>query len=372
MWPRTRLTDLLHVKYPVIQGGMAGGITTPALVAAVSNAGGLGTLGAGYMTPEAIQSSIREIRAHTSFPFAVNLFVPEYPSVSVQELAKANRTLNRFRAELQIPSVEVTQFAESFSEQVAVVLQEKVPVFSFTFGLLPHEIAQDFHDQGTTLIGTATSVREAIALEESGVDAVVGQGAEAGGHRGTFGSSFASSMVGTLALIPQMVNQVHIPVIAAGGIAEGRGIVAALALGAAGVQLGTAFLSCHESGAHDVHKTAVLHSTDVDTAVTCAFSGKPARGLENDFMREMSSKQASILPYPFQNALTRDIRSAAAKQGRAGYMSLWAGQASGLSRSVSAGNLMSLLTKEVEHVIQQLRSTGPIQHENEQTGESGH
>ena len=187
------------------------------------------------------------------------------------------------------------------------------------------------------LIGTATTVEEAIALEKSGVDAIVAQGSEAGGHRGSFACDFASAMVGSISLVPQVVDAVGVPVIASGGIMDGRGIVAALALGASAVQMGTAFLTCHEAGIPDAYKQAILTAHEDQTRITRAFSGRPARGIVNRFMTEIESDEHDvILSFPLQNALTRPLRTAAAKQGRAEFLSLWAGQGVRLSRRQSA------------------------------------
>lgn len=352
MWLKSPLASQLGTIFPVIQGGMAGGVTTPEFVAAVSNAGGLGTLGAGYLTAEQIRSAIRTIKTLTNRPFAVNLFAPENPIVSTGEMDDANRVLSRFRLQLGISEPDVKSFAQPSSEQVAAVLEEQVPVFSFTFGIFTSDVLESFHRAGTVLMGTATTVQEARTLEEAGVDIVVAQGAEAGGHRGTFTSDFATSMVGTMALVPQIVDCVGIPVVAAGGIADGRGIVAAVALGAAGVQMGTAFLTMQESGAHMLHKQAVLASHDDSTSLTRAFSGKPARGIRNAFMAQMEAYESTILPYPVQNAFTQDIRKAAGMQGKSEYMSLWAGQASPLAKQETVAAFMERLDREVAQVLQ--------------------
>ncbi len=206
------------------------------------------------------------------------------------------------------------------------------------------------------LVGTATTVEEALALERAGVDAVVTQGSEAGGHRGTFSGSFESGMVGTVALVPQVVDAVTVPVIASGGIMDGRGIAAALALGASAVQMGTAFLTCSEAGVADVYKAAILASHEDDTRLTRAFSGRPARGIVNRFMNDMENTdfRDAILPFPLQNALTRPLRAAAAKQGRAEYLSLWAGQGLRMARRQSAADLVARLTKETTETLGRL------------------
>jgi nitronate monooxygenase len=209
------------------------------------------------------------------------------------------------------------------------------------------------------LMGTATTVEEAVLLERAGVDAVVLQGSEAGGHRGTFATSFEQGMVGTLALVPQAADAVKVPVVASGGIMDGRGIAAALALGAAGVQMGTAFLTCAEAGIPEAYKDAILAAREHQTRVTRAFSGRHARGIVNRFMTEVDRPEMAdaILPFPLQNALTRPLREAAAKQGRAEFLSLWAGQGLRLARRQTAASLMARLAAETEAAIGRLRES---------------
>jgi nitronate monooxygenase len=243
--------------------------------------------------------------------------------------------------------------AQPIREQLRVVLEERVPVFSFTFGALAPEDVAALARNGAVVMGTATNVREARALEATGVHAVVAQGGEAGGHRGTFLGPPERGLTGTLALVPQVVDAVRIPVVAAGGIMDGRGIAAALALGAQGVSLGTAFLACPESGASRVYKDALLARADDDpTTLTRAFSGRLARGLRNRFTEEMAS--APLLPFPLQNALTADMRREAAKAGNPDLLSLWAGQAAPLARARGARDLVRDLVRETEEAVARL------------------
>jgi nitronate monooxygenase len=355
MWSETRITQVLGIRYPIIQAPMAGGVTTPQLVAAVSQAGGLGSIGGAYMAPGDLRTAIRMVRGLTNRPFAVNLFTPESIVDAPEEIAQSQALLQRYRDELGIASMPgPTRYAPPFDEQIAVVIEERVPVFSFTFGIPDTKWLRELKQTGVTLIGTATTVHEAIELEAYGIDMIVGQGSEAGAHRGTFLSQASDAMIGTLALIPQIADRVRVPVIAAGGIMDGRGIVAALALGAEGVQMGTAFLGCPESGASSAYKDAVLNTEYDQTAITRAFSGKAARGIKNRFMLEMETHESSIPSFPIQNALTRDIRQAAAKQGRAEFLSLWAGQAASMSRARPAGQLIEELVGEVTSVLQRM------------------
>lgn len=352
MWSSNPIATRLQIKWPIIQAPMAGGATTPALVAAVSETGGLGSLGAAYMSPESIREAIRSIREQTDKPFSVNLFIPESFDLNEPIAADVAAEMNAIREELGIPSdPKVSRYTEPFEEQMAVVLEERVPVFSFTFGLLDQRWLAELKQQGTTVIGTATTTREAIALEASGVDMIAAQGSEAGGHRGSFLPDSPSNLIGTMALVPQIVDRVSIPVIAAGGIMDGRGIAAALALGAEAAQLGTAFLTCTESGAHVLHKRAIQEIQDEQLVLTRAFSGKWARGIQNDFMTRLLPYDHELPSYPIQNALTKDIRAAAAKNQRGEYMSMWAGQAASLSREMSASELLLQLVAETERVI---------------------
>jgi nitronate monooxygenase len=352
MWTNLEVSERLGLQWPIIQAGMAGGSTTPALVAAVSEAGGLGTLGAAYMNAEQIRAAIRLIREQTDKPFGVNLFIPEEFDAEQPIAESVSSVMNDVRKQLGIPADPVvTRFTEPFEEQMAVVLEENVPVFSFTFGLLDQRWMAELKQRGITAIGTATTVREAVALEASGVDMVTAQGSEAGGHRGSFLPDSPSNMIGTMALVPQIVDRVKIPVIAAGGIMDGRGIAASFALGAQAVQIGTAFLTCIESGAHPLHKRAIREASDEVSVITRAFSGKSARGIENEFMTMLAPHDHELPSYPVQNALTRDIRMAAAKEQRSEYLSMWAGQAAALSRESGAGELVRKLVEETEQVF---------------------
>ena len=351
----TKITEQLNVEYPIVQAPMAGGVTTPGLIAAVSNAGGLGSLGAGYTSPDVLRGEISQIRSLTDRPFAVNLFVPEAFEVSTKLVDHANGLMKPYREDLGIETPgDIFSYAPPFEEQLAVVLEERVPVLSFTFGVPEDEQLSGLKEAGITIFGTATTVREALALEEAGVDAVVGQGAEAGGHRGTFLDDFGDALVGAMALIPQLVDAVSVPVIASGGIMDGRGLAAALMLGAEAVQMGTAFLTTQESGAHPEYKKAVLGAAEDDTAITRAFSGKPARGIKNRFLLEMDQHDERLPPYPVQNAWTKDVRNAAQEQDRPELMSLWAGQASRLGRSLPAAELVGRVVAEAGTVMQQV------------------
>lgn len=348
----TRLTRALGLRYPVVQAPMAGGPTTPALVAAVSNAGALGSIGAAYLPPDTLRDQILEVRSLTREPFGVNLFVPLPFGVDPVQIERSGRLLDAYRRELGIEDPGTpSRFQEDFEEQLEVVMEERVPFFSYTFGSLGPGLTGRIQARGITVVGTATTVREGLRLEEDGVDAVVAQGAEAGGHRGTFIGEARDALIGTMALVPQMVDELSVPVVAAGGIMDGRGLAAALTLGAAAVQMGTAFLACEESGAHPEFKRAVLAATEDETAVTRAFSGRDARGIKNRFMTEVDAREGEIASYPVQNALTRDVRAAAQKQDRPEFMSLWAGQGVRLACSTTAAELVKSVVEGAEAAL---------------------
>jgi nitronate monooxygenase len=334
---------------------MAGGPTTPELVAAVSNSGGLGSLGAAYLPPETLREQVGEIRNLTAGPFGVNLFVPSPFEADPERIRRASALLWEYREELGIEAPEkFSSFEESFEDQLEVVLEEQVPVFSFTFGSLGPDLTSQLRQSGVSVVGTATTVREGLKLQDDGVDIVVAQGSEAGGHRGTFLGDFRDSLIGTMALVPQMVDALSIPVIASGGIMDGRGLAAALVLGAEAAQMGTAFLACEESGAHPEFKRAVLEAAEDETAITRAFSGRAARGIKNRFLIEMGKHEEELPPFPVQNTLTKDVRTAAQTQDRLEFMSLWAGQAERLPRPTRAAKLVGSVVEEAEVVLGKL------------------
>jgi nitronate monooxygenase len=351
---RSALTRLLGCEHPIIQAPMAGGGDTPQLVAAVGNAGGFGFIGAAYLTPAGIAEAARSVRSQSSRPFGINLFAP-LPAPPPQDLDAVIARLSPYYAELGLPPpVAPADAGSDFDAQLDAVLESGAVAFSFTFGRMSAAATAAIKARGILLAGTATTVAEAVALEAGGVDAVIAQGSEAGGHRGTFLGGFAAAQVGTIALVPQVIDAVSVPVIASGGIMDGRGIAAALALGAGAVQLGTAFLTCAEAGVAEVYKDAILRSAETDTRVTRAFSGRAARGIVNRFMREIDQTADAIAPFPVQNALTRPLRSAAVKQGRAEFLSLWAGQGVRMARRQTAAQLVARLREETRAAIGRL------------------
>src|SRR5882672_11383538 len=277
-WNQNRLTAKLGIEYPIIQGPL-GGLSSQRLAAAVSNFGGLGSFGAHSLPPNAIKDVIAEIRSLTSKPFAMNLWVSmEDEGARTSDESAFNRSLASLAghlAELGAPRPIYKSYSPArFEDQARVLLDAKVPVFSFIFGIPPRDILEECRANHIVTIGTATTTEEAAALEAAGVDAIVASGFEAGGHRGSFLRPAEDSLTGSLSLVPQIVDVVDVPVIAAGGIGDARGVIAALALGAEAVQMGTAFLACEESGASPLHRETLRRRNAGHTALTKAFTGR--------------------------------------------------------------------------------------------------
>lgn len=335
-------------KFPIIQGPMAGGASSTALVAAVSNAGGLGSFAASLLTPSTLRDEVAIIRSLTDQPFLINLFVQETPSPSNEEVNNAVQLLAPLWKGFGWDSLPIpSKWCEDFHAQFDALIAARPAAASFTFGILDPVQVERLHDAGIVVIGTVTSVEEAQAWETLGADAVIASGTEAGGHRGTFIGPQEDSMFPARELWPQVARAVKIPVIAAGGIMTGIDINEALAVGAQAVQMGSAFLVCDESGINQTYRDALIRADDTPTRLTRAFSGRYARGLENRFMREMMAVEKQFPAYPVQNALTTPIRAAAAKQGDPELMSLWAGAEIRRARPLPVAQLMQILVAEM-------------------------
>lgn len=345
---------LSFTRSPLILAPM-GGIGTPHLAAAVANAGGFPFLPCAYSTPEQIRADVALLLSLTDRPFGLNLFIEEpLRPPDESSLRAAHERLRVYREELRIPHAPVpARPPEHYEAQMETVLSLRPAAFSFTFGIPRDPWIRRFRDAGIAVAGNATSVEEARALADAGVDAICAQGAEAGAHRGTFLGDSGASLIGTMALVPLVVDAVDLPVIAGGGIADGRGIAAALALGASAAQLGTAFLLAVESASSPAYRTALGEHSSRDTTVTTAFSGRSARGIRNRFVEDFASQVPA--PYPYQNAMTRDIRTAAAAQGRSDFLSLWAGQAFPLARPLPAGELTRAFLEQCKLALESAR-----------------
>src|SRR5580700_7920712 len=303
-WNENRLTAKLGIDYTIIQGPL-GGLSSQPLTAAVSNFGGLGSFGAHGLAPGAIKDIIAEIGSLTSKPFAMNLWVSmEDEGARTSEESAFNRCLAPLAAHLAAlgaPRPAYKPYSPArFEDQARVLLDANVPAFSFICGVPPRELLEECRARSIVAIGTATTPDEAAVLQDAGVNAIVASGFEAGGQRGSFLRSAEDSLTGTFSLVPQIVDVVDVPVIAAGGIGDARGVVAALALGADGVQLGTAFLACEESGASLVHRKALLGKHAGHTALTRGFTGRLARGIHNRLLEDLNRKGNEMVPYPLQ------------------------------------------------------------------------
>lgn len=343
----TSFASRLGIEHPLIQAPMSGS-TPPALVAAVSNAGALGSLGAGYLEPQAILEQAAQIRALGDRPYAIGLFVlPDEFEADMAAVAKARGQLDALMARegLDVRTSLPTRWAPRFSEQFAALCEARPAVAVFAFGVITPAQMGELHRREICVIGTATTVAEARAWAEAGADAVSLQGAEAGGHRGSFLHEAEDAMIGLFALLPLAVRAVDIPVIAAGGIMDGRGMLAAEVLGAAGSQLGTAFLTCPECSAAEAWKRDLPLAEEHRVTTIRGFSGRAARGLRNRFVEAMP-EAAQGLPYPVLNALTAPLRRAAAAAGRGDLLSEWCGQAAGLARPQPAAELVARLMHE--------------------------
>jgi nitronate monooxygenase len=353
-WGENRLTSRLDLRYPIIQGPL-GGLSSQRLTASVSNYGALGSFGAHGLKPDAIRKVIREIKGITKKPFAMNLWV------SMEDEGALTSTEESFHRSLPPLAKHIESVGRAkpsyrpyepihFEDQAQVLLDEGIFAFSFVYGIPSKQILEEFRRRGVVLIGTATPVDEAIALEQAGVDVIAASGFEAGGHRGSFLQSAEDSLTGTMALVPQVVDAVKLPVVAAGGIGDARGIVAAFALGAEGVQMGTAFLVCEESGASTLHREALLSGQARQTSLTRGFTGRLARGIKNHLLDELNQPDIEILPYPLQRSLVRHLSTAAELAGRPELLPLWAGQSANLSRCINVRVLLDTLVEEISEI----------------------
>jgi nitronate monooxygenase len=343
--PRTPVTELLGIDHPVLQAPMASA-ATPALAAAVSEGGGLGALGSSMLPVDELRRQTAELRERTDRPFQLNFFCHETPEVTGDIAERAREYFAPLYDELDLgeppyPAAPAVEFDEARRE---ALLELRPPVVSFHFGLPSRAAVDSIHDAGMVVLGSATTVAEARYLEEHGADAVVAQGAEAGGHRGSFLVEGDDGPVGTLALVPQVVDAVRVPVIAAGGIADARGLAAALALGAGAAQIGTAFLNCPESGISPAYREALRSAKAEGTIVTRGVSGRPARALRNRLTQELKG----VLPYPAQLSLTAPLFEVEAAGGQ--FQAMWSGQAAALGTEAPAAEVVAAIAAGAEAI----------------------
>ncbi|MGI5454734.1 nitronate monooxygenase [Streptomyces sp. CA-249302] len=353
------LTDLF--PHPIVQAPMAGGVSVPHLAAAVSEAGGLGFLAAGYKTADGMYQEIKQLRGITSRPFGVNLFMPqpEYADQGAIEIYTHQLAGEAAWYETELGDPDSGR-DDGYDAKLAVLLDNPVPIVSFHFGVPTGEVLESLRRVGTFTLVSATTPEEALAVQRAGADAVIAQGVEAGGHQGTHRDvpEHDGSGIGLLSLIAQVRETVELPIVAAGGIMRGSQIAAALAAGATAAQLGTAFLATPESGANAVHKQALTNPLFTRTELTRAFSGRPARGLVNRFMREHGPYAPAA--YPEVHHITSPLRKKAAAAGDAQGMALWAGQGHRMARELPAGELVEVLAAELEAARTALSGKGDL------------
>jgi len=355
MWNETKITRLLGIKYPILLGPMGGGFSTPQLLAAVSNAGGLGSFGAYTLTPDQILEADKAIRLLTDKPYNINLWVSDVDErladFPEENLNKIKALFKPYFDELSIPMPNLdTNIPSKFENQVEAIFQIKPAVFSFIFGIPAKEILNEAYRLGIKTVGAATTLDEALALEEANVDAIVATGFEAGGHRPSFLKPASESLTGTFALVQQLKAKVKTPIIAAGGIADGKGIAAALTLGADAVQLGTAFLVTDESNATPVHKARIFSYEAKYTVLSKSLTGRMGRMIRNRISEEITYEK-EVLPFPLQTRLIGPLREAALAQGKTDMINFWSGQNAVNLKHTKSAELMAALVREAGEIL---------------------
>jgi nitronate monooxygenase len=350
MWPRTDFLELLGITHPVIQAPMSG-FTPPALAAAVCNAGGLGSIGCAGLPPATVRDQVSALHQATNRPYNLNFFVHARPTLDPEVAARMRARLATYFDQFALGPVPDPKepFPPFDEERLALVLELRPRVVSFHFGLPAASAVRRVKEAGCTIVSSATTVAEARSLEANGADVIIAQGYEPGGHRGSFSGSPGAGMVGAMALVPQIVDAVHVPVIAAGGIADGRGLAAAFALGASGAQLGTAFLGCPEATVSPLHRAQLRNAVDDGTELTRAFTGRPARALRNRFITEMADGEP--LEFPLQASLLGPLWQLPSEEERAAFTPFWAGQAAPLAKEIPAGQLVEQLVREAQSIL---------------------
>jgi nitronate monooxygenase len=356
MWTDNPFVKRLQLDAPIVQGPFGGGLSAVDLVVAVSESGGLGSFGVHHLGAAGIRDVAAKIRARTRRTFALNLWIPlrdsDDPRITDAQWQRALELLAPYFGALGVPLPErPARFAPRYEEQIETVLELKPPVFSFVFGVPSPQVLERCRSAGIATLGAATTAAEAKLLADAGVDMIVATGFEAGGHRVSFLREPEDCLTGTLSLVPQVVDTVKVPVIAAGGMADGRGIAAALKLGATAAQIGTAFLACEESNAHPLHRAKLFSPDARRTSLTRSFSGRLARSIHNEFIETFRGKENLLPPYPVQNWLTAQFRAAALAAGRADIVSLWSGQGAPLLRHRRARDLFRSLATEAAGLL---------------------
>ncbi|RED22622.1 nitronate monooxygenase [Flavobacterium cutihirudinis] len=361
MWYNTKATEILGIKYPILQGPFGGNLSTVELTATVSNAGGLGGYGAYTNSPQEIFEIDKKIKAATDKPYNINLWVSDHDipnsGLTDAQFDKALALFKPYYDEVGIPLPEKpTPFQSRFENQLEVILAVRPKVFSFMFGVPSAAILEQCRKLGIVTVGAATTLDEAIFLDNSGVDMIIASGFEAGGHRPSFLESSESSLTGTFVLLQLMWEKIKTPIIAAGGIADGRGVAAALTLGASAAQIGTAFLACAESNALPIHREMLFSDAAKYTTLSRAFTGRLGRGLTSRLAKEIRGSENDILPFPLQTTFIAPLRKAAIEQQKWDMILFWGGQISPILKHTKAKELMNSLIEETTVYFENLKS----------------
>ncbi|AEW03043.1 2-nitropropane dioxygenase [Niastella koreensis] len=351
MWYNTKATEMLGIEYPILQGPFGGNLSSVELVATVSNAGGLGGYGAYTMSPQEIYDIDRQIKAATSKPYNLNLWVSDTDAVNGnitdEQYAQATKLFKPYFDEAGIALPEKpAPFKSRFENQLQVVLDIRPKVFSFMFGTLPASVLEQLRKLGIVTVGAATTLDEAIALEQTGVDMIIASGFEAGGHRPSFMATAEASTTGTFVLVQLLKEKIKTPIIAAGGIANGRGIAAALTLGADAAQIGTAFLATDESNALPMHREMLFSNAAKYTTLSRAFTGRLGRGITSRIAKDLSGKENQFLPFPLQTTFMSSLRKAALDKQKWDMILFWGGQIAPILKHRKAKQLMDSLIEE--------------------------
>jgi nitronate monooxygenase len=356
MWYNTKATELLGIQYPIMQGPFGGGLSSVELVATVSNMGGLGGYGAYTMSPDDIYEVDKQIKAATNKPYNLNLWVSDTDApdgtITDAQYEQAKQLFRPYFEEAGIPLPEKpAPFQSRFENQLQVIMDIRPQVFSFMFGTVPQDVMEQLRKRAIITAGAATTPDEAIALEASGVDMIIASGFEAGGHRPSFLGPSEQSTMGTFVLLQLIKEKVKIPIVAAGGIANGRGIAAALTLGADAVQVGTAFFATDESGALPVHRQMLFSDAAKYTTLSRAFTGRLGRGITSRIAMELLGKEKSVLPFPLQTTFMSPLRKAALEQQKWDMVLFWGGQIAPILKHTKAAKLMESLIEETNQIM---------------------
>jgi nitronate monooxygenase len=356
MWNRTSASKKLGIEFPILQGPFGGNLSTVKLTSTVSNLGGLGGYGAYTLSPQEISETIRQIKSLTDKPYNINLWVSDTDagdaSITDEQFRKVRQLFRPYFEEVgaELPG-EPLPFKSRFENQMEAILHEKPPVFSFVFGVPSADILEQCRRSGTVTVGAATTLDEAILLDSAGVDMIIASGFEAGGHRPSFLASAESSTMGTFVLVQLIKEKVKTPVIAAGGIANGKGIAAAFKLGADAVQIGTAFLATEESNAPAVHREMLFSDAAKTTTLSRAFTGRLGRGIANRVTKDMINQEIDFLPFPLQSHFTSHLRKVAIEKERWDLIYLWSGQIAPALKHRKTGALMKSLVEEAAQLF---------------------